>query len=119
MAESDPRRLLEQAPEHPCGLFVELEALRAEIGGRLITGILGELDDAAGGMSLRGVQRGFSRVPATCGELTGLQRVEDSKHLVDVATNRQVIDAHEADHPLGVDDVGGSQANARVFVKNS
>ena len=51
-------------------------------------------------LSLRGVQRGFSRVPATCGELTGLQGVEDSKHLVDVATDREVVCADETDDTL-------------------
>src|SRR5262245_59539212 len=40
--------LLQQAAQHPGGLLVDREALRQQVGGRLVVRLVGQREDAAG-----------------------------------------------------------------------
>ena len=56
-------------------------------------------------------QRLLALLPVAGAELVGLKGVERAQHLVDVASDREVIHRDEADHAIGVDDEG--RANPR------
>src|SRR5205809_2927308 len=62
---------------------------------------------------------GLTLLPVARAELVGLQAIEDAQHLGDAAAHRQVVDAHPADHALGVHDEGGPQRDPLLLVQDA
>src|SRR5579864_4445753 len=61
----------------------------------------------------------FALLPVAGTELVGLQRIENAQHFGRVAADRKIGDVDEADHALGVHDVGGALGDARFGVENA
>src|SRR3954454_12410071 len=62
--------------------------------------------------SSRGVEGLVAALPIARGQFARLQRVERTQHFVDVAADRQIVNAGEADDAFGIDDEGRAQGDA-------
>src|SRR5262249_6092267 len=94
---------------------------RGDSGGT--SGLDGPLARAAGEDggegALRGLQDRLALLPVAGAKLVGLQRVEHAQDLLRVAADAEVVDRHEADHALGIDDEGGAQRDALLLVEDA
>src|SRR5882757_8901212 len=70
-------------------------------------------------VSSGGFQDLVALLPVAGAELVGLQGVEHAQHFLRIAADRQVVDRHEADDALGIDDEGGAQADALALVEDA
>src|SRR5215472_13364598 len=61
----------------------------------------------------------FALLPVAGAELIRLQRIEHSQHVLGAAADGEVGHVDEADHTLGVDDVGGALGHAGLRVEDS
>src|SRR5882724_8733104 len=71
------------------------------------------------GSSLGGLQDVVALLPVAGAELVGLQAVEHAQHFLRVAADRQVVDRHEADDALRIDDEGDAQRHALGLVEHA
>src|SRR5579883_292398 len=66
-----------------------------------------------------GLQDLFAPLPVAGAKLVGLQRVEHAQNFLRVAADREVVDRHEADDALRIDDEGRAQADALALVEDA
>src|SRR5579859_8084762 len=52
-------------------------------------------------------------------QLVGLQRIEDTQHFLDIAADREVVDAGEADDAVRIDDEGRAQGDTLIGVEHA
>src|SRR4029453_4547355 len=69
--------------------------------------------------SLGGLQDVIALLPVAGAKLVCLQGIEHAQYFLRIAADRQVVDRHEADDALGIDDEGGAQADALGLVENA
>ena len=65
------------------------------------------------------VQNFFALLPAAGAEFVGLQSIEYAKNFLGLAAHGEIGDVGEADHSLGIDDLGSALRRTNHGVKNA
>src|SRR5581483_10825961 len=75
--------------------------------------------DGSGAFGSGRLERLVTLLPVARAELVRLQRVQHAKHFLRVTTYAEVRDVDEADHTLGIDDVGRTLRDTGLRVENA
>ena len=61
----------------------------------------------------------FALLPVAGAEFVGLQRIQNTKNFLRIASDGKIVDGNKADDVLGIDDEGGALSDAFLRIENA